>query len=68
MLEKVGETSRGYSIYRERTEAGGDRYWSDAIGGGIPIWDTTLVSIEELEVAISLEKARLAPKPFGKRS
>lgn len=58
MLTKVGRTSRGYTIYQEPNEAGGHRYWSDAIGGGVVIWDTCLASIEELEFAIQIERAR----------
>ena len=57
-LEKVAEDSRGNWIYCEPNEAGGHRYWSDAIGGGIVIWDTCLASIEELEIAIRIERER----------
>jgi hypothetical protein len=54
-LEKIGETSRGYYIYREPNEAGGHRYWSDSIGGGVVIMDTCLQSIEELIFCINHE-------------
>lgn len=54
-LVEVGETSRGYRIYREPNEAGGHRYWSDAIGGGAVIYDTSIASREELELALRIE-------------
>lgn len=55
-LEEVGKTSRGYTIFREPNGAGGHRYWSDAIGGGVVVWDTCLVSREELELALKIER------------
>jgi hypothetical protein len=58
-METVCEYGNGYTIYREENEAGGHRYWSDSIGGGVVIWDTCLSSIEELELVIRLEKERL---------
>ena len=55
-LIKVGETSRGYHIFRERNDVGGYRYWSDEIGGGVLIWDTTLVDLETLKKCLSIEE------------
>lgn len=57
-LEKVVELPDGTYIYREPNGVGGHRYWSDAIGGGVVIWDTALASIEELEAAIKYEKEK----------
>ena len=54
MIE-VGETSRGCKLYRQPNNAGGHTYWSDAIGGGVVVWDTCLVSREELELAMKIE-------------
>ena len=54
-LEEVGQTSRGYRLYREPNGAGGHRYWSDSIGGGVVIYDTCLASREELELALKIE-------------
>ena len=56
MTEEIGETKSGYHIYKEPNEVGGHRYISDAIGGGVVIWDTCLASIEELEYCIAKEK------------
>lgn len=65
-LEKVVELQNGTSIYREPNEVGGHRYWSDSIGGGVMIWDTSLASIDELEVAIRYEKdSPVRPSPPG---
>jgi len=58
-VEVIGETSRGYTIFRQLNIMGSYRYWSDAIGGGVVIWDTALTSIEELEFAIKYEKEHL---------
>lgn len=52
----------GTAIWREENEVGGHRYWSDAIGGGVAIWDTCLASIEELEAAIEYEKRQVIKK------
>lgn len=54
-LEEVGRTPGGHTIFREPNGCGGYRYWSDAIGGGVVIWDTCLASIEELMTAIRIE-------------
>jgi len=55
-LTFVGLTSKGHSIYRAKNEVGGDRYWSDEVGGGVIVWDTCLVDLETLEAVIALEK------------
>lgn len=52
---QVGETPRGYALFRKPNEAGGHTYWSDEIGGGVMIWDTCLVSAETLRLALSIE-------------
>lgn len=50
--------SRGNQIFVEENEVGGHRYWSDSIGGGVVIWDTSLASEEELRLAIKAERQR----------
>ena len=55
-MELISTDKRGNSIYREPNKAGGHRYWSDSIGGGVLIWDTCLATIEELMTAIEYEK------------
>lgn len=59
-MNEIGKTKRGYTIFIEPNEVGGSRYWSDSIGGGVCIWDTSLTSIEELEFVIAHEKTRYA--------
>lgn len=54
-IEKIGETSRGYYIYRKPNDVGGYTYWSDSVGGGVMIWDTCLVSAEELVFVLNYE-------------
>ena len=56
MIE-IGETSRGYKIFREQTDPGGLAYWSDEISGGVMIFDATCLSIESIELALSDLKA-----------
>lgn len=54
MIE-VGETSRGYTLYRQTNGVGGYTYWSDEIGSGVMVWDTALVGLETLQLAIKVE-------------
>lgn len=61
-LVEVGQTPRGYTLFRERNEVGGHRYWSDEIGGGVCVWDTSLAGIETLEACIAIERGG-QPKP-----
>ena len=42
-------------IFRQDNGAGGHCYWSDAIGGGVLIYDTNLCSREEIEAVMRLE-------------
>lgn len=62
-LQELGECDlgdgHGPTIYVEENEVGGHRYWSDAIGGGVVLWDTCLASISELEFCIRVEKERI---------
>jgi len=58
-MKEVKQTSRGYTIFVEPNQAGGRTYWSNSVGGGVMVWDTSLVSQEELISAIEAEyKAR----------
>jgi hypothetical protein len=59
-LTEVRKDSRGNTIFVEENEVGGHRYWSDSIGNGVVIWDTALVSEEELFIAIHAERTRAA--------
>ena len=52
------ETPRGYGIFREPNGVGGYRYWSDEVGGGVLVWDTSIVSRETLEVVMLEERYR----------
>lgn len=57
-LEEIGRDSRGNRLYVEANEVGGHRYWSDEIGGGVVVWDTSLVSEEMMRLAIDAETKR----------
>jgi hypothetical protein len=48
----------GSSLYRETNGVGGFRYWSDEVGGGVCVWDTSLVNPTTLLCAIVEEKKR----------
>lgn len=54
-MVEVGETSRGYKLYRQTNGVGGHTYWSDEIGCGVMVWDTALVGLETLKLAIDVE-------------
>jgi len=51
-MEEVARDSRGNQLYIKPNEAGGNIYWSDEIGGGVMVWDTSLVSPEMLCLAL----------------
>jgi len=56
-LREVGSALHGrITLYVEDNEVGGRRYWSDAIGGGVVVWDTYLVSSEELRLCLWVEE------------
>jgi hypothetical protein len=54
-LVKVCNDSRGNQLWVEDNEVGGRRYWSDDIGGGVCIYDTSLASREMLLLALKHE-------------
>lgn len=58
VLTHVGETERGYQVYVKDNEVGGKQYWSDEIGGGVCIWDTSLVASESLRLALDVEEQK----------
>jgi hypothetical protein len=58
LFEELGRTSRGYTLFREENGVGGHTYISDEIGGGVIVWDTSLVDIETLFQAIKYEQKR----------
>ena len=54
-MREVKPDSRGNWLLVEDNEVGGHRYWSDEVGGGVVVWDTSLVSPEMLSLAIEEE-------------
>jgi hypothetical protein len=54
MLKEVGRDSRGNTLYVEGNGVGGKRYWSDEVGGGVMVWDTSLVSAEMMRLALNV--------------
>lgn len=54
-LKEVHRFPNGTCLYMEDNGVGGRRYWSDAIGGGVCVWDTSLVSSDELVEALAAE-------------
>ncbi len=56
-LREIGQDSRGNTLLVEDNEVGGRRYWSDEIGGGVCVWDTSLVSTEMLKLALAAEES-----------
>lgn len=52
------ETPQGYGIFREPNGVGGYRYWSDEIGGGVMVWDTSIVNKDTLLTVIRAEWLR----------
>ena len=56
-MKEITQDSRGNTLFVEDNEVGGKRYWSDEIGGGVMVWDTCLVSVEMLKLAIEAEES-----------
>lgn len=56
----ISTDSRGNQLLREPNEVGGHRYWSDEIGGGAVVWDTSIISEEMLQLALGAEQKRKA--------
>jgi hypothetical protein len=54
----VCKLPNGCTLYRESNGVGGHRYWSDEIGGGVMLWDTSLVDATTLLTAIVEEQKR----------
>lgn len=67
-LQLVGETERGYEVFREPNRVGGHTYWSTEVGNGVVVWDTSLVSRGTLQLALNLEDARHAEEQSGKQT
>jgi hypothetical protein len=57
-MKEVCQDSRGNTLYVEENEVGGRRYWSDEIGGGVVVWDTSLVSPEMVQLALDTERQK----------
>ncbi len=54
-MREVATSPYGYTLFVEDNEVGGRRYWSDEIGGGVMVWDTSLVGEDTLRLALSAE-------------
>lgn len=59
-MREIARDSRGNTLLVEDNEVGGRRYWSDEIGGGVMVWDTSLVSPEMLRLALRHEHPQIA--------
>lgn len=64
-LMKSLQMSNGYCLYWKDNEVGGRTYFSDEIGGGVFVWDTSLVYESTLKAAIAQE-AKLNQKEKSK--
>lgn len=57
-LTEAFVTASGYILFVEDNGVGGRRYWSDEIGSGVMVWDTSLVSHQTLKAAMDAEEGR----------
>lgn len=46
----------GYTLFWKPDEVGGRDYFSDEIGGGVHVWNTSLVDARTLEFALQNER------------
>jgi len=58
-MEEVGPLPNGSTLFRRKNEVGGYIYYSDEIGGGVVVWDTTLVDRWTLLSAYFAELRRM---------
>lgn len=61
-MQHIMTDSRGHRLYVKENKVGGNQYWSDEIGGGVLVWDTSMVSEEMLDLALLTERTR---KKYG---
>lgn len=54
----LGCTPNGAHLFRKPNRIGGYTYFSDEIGGGVEVWDTSLVAESTLLAAITCEHHR----------
>jgi hypothetical protein len=54
-MKEVGLLPNGSMLFVEDDRDTGRRYWSDEIGGGVVVWDTTLIDKTTLLAAIVAE-------------
>lgn len=57
-VEGLGYTPNGAHLFREPNGVGGHIYYSDEIGGGTTVWDTSLVDEGTLLSAMVCERRR----------
>jgi hypothetical protein len=55
---------RGNRLYRQSNGVGGHTYYSDEVGGGVFVWDTTLVMPSTMLAAV-LEDMKLYQESLG---
>ena len=58
MTDVVCRLPNGCTLYRESNTVGGYCYWTDEVGGGVMLWDTSLVDKSTLLAAITEEYRR----------
>lgn len=51
------ELANGCTLYWETNQVGGRTYFTDEIGGGAVVWDTSIISGNTLLCALSIEKS-----------
>jgi len=54
-MNEIARDSRGNCLFVAPNEVGGRTYWSDEIGSGVMVWDTSLVSEEMVRLALEAE-------------
>lgn len=57
-VEDVCDLPGGHKLHRQPNGAGGWAYFSDQIGGGVVVWDTSLVDQTTLLIAMAEEGKR----------
>jgi hypothetical protein len=67
VTDVVCRLPNGCTLYKESNGVGGYRYWSDEVGGGVCIWDTSIVASSTLLAALTEEARAQHEEQTGKR-
>ena len=61
------DIGNGFNLYWKENSVGGRIYYSDEVGGGVFVWDTSLID-EHTLLAVILKEKELQKKEFYEKN